>query len=73
MESSKKEIRDQKVGIAATIRQLFKELHTQLSTILTKCECDLLQQAEKVVRRKVDALDSSRRISNWHLPFLTVL
>ena len=57
LESSKKEIRDQKVKIDATIRQSFEELRARLSTILTKCEQVLLQQAEEVVRRKVDALD----------------
>ena len=57
VEGSKQEIRDQDVGIAATIRQSFEKLRTQLCTILSECEQVLLLQAKEVVRRKVDVLD----------------
>ena len=60
VEGSKQEIRDQEVEIAATIRQSFEKLHTQLCTILNKSEQVLLLQAKEVVGRKVVALDGQQ-------------
>ena len=56
VEDSKKEIRDQGTNIAATITKSFKELRT----ILNNREEVLLQQAQEMVGRKVDVLDSQK-------------
>jgi len=73
VEGSKQELRDQEVEIAATIRQSFEKLHTQLCTILNECEKVLLQQAKEVVGRKVVALDGQQEDLQLELPVLRAL
>ena len=66
LEETKKEIRDQGADIATTITRSFKELHA----ILDNREQVLLQKAQEVVGRKVDAL--GRQQVDLHLWLATL-
>ena len=65
VESSKKEIRDQGMNIAATITRSFEDLQTMLNN----CKQVLLQQTQEVVGRKVSVLD--RQQENLQLALAT--